>query len=453
MNSPNFGKQQIILQSCCFFDYEKSQTPQALHQNKNIFDKKNKKRLDSEHIPFSKNYKNIYLQTKMNLDKIKSKIEGIQNNNEEYASSIDKLKKENKALKDTINNLVLQLDKVFLMAETSKNNEMNIIEMNKNNKQEIKEMKNKINTLTIENEELLRKIKENQINTVARNNNIKKIINLDSEGNNNKIKNKIIINNKNQLKKHISDTNFLRKMNRKRSITERNDINIDLINKLNKENIELKNKINEENNISMSIFNEKEAQIKNLLQENYDLNLKVKELQSVNKKFDNSDKKMDDLIRENDENTKKLKLLENVNIENIYLSNKLIEADNKIADYIKKYENMNLKYNELKEMYRGSEKSDETCNEVYINKNKYEKIKDNCKQEINYINDKNNIYNNYNNLQIKYEDLLKEKNELKSNFNDLLSEYNKNKDQFNEGIDKIIKLKEDNTEYKKDNSV
>ena len=166
----------------------------------------------------------------MNLDKIKSKIEGIQNNNEEYASSIDKLKKENKVLKDTINNLVLQLDKVFLMAETSKNNEMNIIEMNKNNKQEIKEMKNKINTLTIENEELLRKIKENQINTVERNNNIKKILNIDSEGNNNKIKNKIIINNKNQLKKHISDTNFLRKMNRKRSITERNDINI-VINK------------------------------------------------------------------------------------------------------------------------------------------------------------------------------------------------------------------------------
>lgn len=43
MNSPNFGKQQIILQSCCFFDYEKSQTPQALHQNKNIFDKKIRK--------------------------------------------------------------------------------------------------------------------------------------------------------------------------------------------------------------------------------------------------------------------------------------------------------------------------------------------------------------------------------------------------------------------------
>ena len=35
MNSPNFGKQQIILQSCCFFDYDKCQTPKANISNKN----------------------------------------------------------------------------------------------------------------------------------------------------------------------------------------------------------------------------------------------------------------------------------------------------------------------------------------------------------------------------------------------------------------------------------
>ena len=29
MNSPNFGNQQILLQSCCFFDSERSQTPHA----------------------------------------------------------------------------------------------------------------------------------------------------------------------------------------------------------------------------------------------------------------------------------------------------------------------------------------------------------------------------------------------------------------------------------------
>ena len=31
MNSPNFGNQQILLQSCCFFDSERSQTPHASH--------------------------------------------------------------------------------------------------------------------------------------------------------------------------------------------------------------------------------------------------------------------------------------------------------------------------------------------------------------------------------------------------------------------------------------
>ena len=137
MNSPNFGKQQIILQSCCFFDYEKSLTPHPSHQKINYSDKNNKKKTGSARISYSKNYKNVYLQTKMNLDKIKSKIDGIKNNNDEYVSSIDKLKNENKALKDTINNLVLQLDKVFNIAEAAKNNEMNIIEMNKSNKQEI----------------------------------------------------------------------------------------------------------------------------------------------------------------------------------------------------------------------------------------------------------------------------------------------------------------------------
>ena len=109
MNYPNFGKQQIILQSCCFFDYEKSLTPHASRQNINYINN-NKKKIDTGRISYSKNYKNVYLQTKMNLDKIKYKIEGIQNNNDEYTSSKEKLQKENKALKDTINNLIVQLD-------------------------------------------------------------------------------------------------------------------------------------------------------------------------------------------------------------------------------------------------------------------------------------------------------------------------------------------------------
>ena len=61
-NSPNVGKQQIILQSCCFFDYQRSQTPNTPHtphpSHKKIhyFDMKYKKKLDSEIISCSKNY-------------------------------------------------------------------------------------------------------------------------------------------------------------------------------------------------------------------------------------------------------------------------------------------------------------------------------------------------------------------------------------------------------------
>ena len=149
-NSPNVGKHQIILQSCCFFDYQRSQTPHTTHtphpshKKINYFDMKYKRRLDSEIISCSKNYRNVYLQTKMNLDKIKSKIDEIQkNNSEKNISGKEKLKKENKALKETINNLILQLDKVFHLAETAKNNEMDLMESNNNNKQEMKLLKRK----------------------------------------------------------------------------------------------------------------------------------------------------------------------------------------------------------------------------------------------------------------------------------------------------------------------
>ena len=52
MNSSNYGKQQIILQSCCFFDYEKSQTPHAIHKTIN-FDINNQKLLNSARVTSS----------------------------------------------------------------------------------------------------------------------------------------------------------------------------------------------------------------------------------------------------------------------------------------------------------------------------------------------------------------------------------------------------------------
>ena len=42
MNSPNFGNQQILLQSCCFFDSDKSQTPHASHSLLKEFNQKKK---------------------------------------------------------------------------------------------------------------------------------------------------------------------------------------------------------------------------------------------------------------------------------------------------------------------------------------------------------------------------------------------------------------------------
>ena len=286
MNSPNYGKQQIILQNCSFFDYEKSHTPHASPENCNYFDmkKKNKNKIDSiMQTPYSKNYKTVYLQTKKNLDKIKSRIDGIQNNNDEYISSIEKLKKENKALKDTINNLIVQLDKVFNIAEIAKNNEMNTIEMNKNNKQELDNLKNKINSLTIEKEKLLKQIKEQEIDL--------KNININYQNNQMvNYKNKKI-NNKINHKRNISDVNigFVKKINNNIDVTENNEINenrqlIEIIDKLNQENEKLRNKMNEENSISINIFHEKEQQIQNLLQENYDLKQSIKELKITNEK-------------------------------------------------------------------------------------------------------------------------------------------------------------------------
>ena len=268
MNSPNFGKQQIILQSCCFFDYEKSHTPHASHLNVKYFDdknnKNNKKKYDSTRISFSKNYKNIYLQTKMNLDKIKSKIDGINNNNNECASSIEKLKNENKALKDTINNLVLQLDKVFHIAEAAKNNELNIIEMNKNNKQEIKDMQSRINTLTIENEELIKQIKDYDVNsknaeTIYKLDQLKKIKSNDYDAN--LCKSQILMN-KNKTKRRISDSNFynFKKGRKSRNKTDNNE-----------EIRDYQYKINEEENTSLEYYNEIEQQMQYLSQENYNL--------------------------------------------------------------------------------------------------------------------------------------------------------------------------------------
>ena len=150
MNSPNFGKQQIILQSCCFFDYDKCQTPKAHSPNLN-FTNQNKNRINSSRI--SEKNKSILSKNKSNMDLIKSKFDEMRKN------EVDKLKNENKVLKDTINNLILQLDKTFRIAENVKHKEKNISQMNSYKQNEIMNMKNKINSLIYEKQQLLNQIK------------------------------------------------------------------------------------------------------------------------------------------------------------------------------------------------------------------------------------------------------------------------------------------------------
>ena len=277
-NSPNVGKQQIILQSCCFFDYQRSQTPNTphtphpSHKKINYFDMKYKKRLDSEIISYNKNYRNVYLQTKMNLDKIKSKIDEIQkNNSEKNSSGKEKLKKENKALKETINNLILQLDTVFHFAESAKNNEMDLIESKNNNKQEMKLLKYKIDTLIIEKEELLKQIKGQD----------KSLNNCMTESNQSSQTKKIginkrIKNSQNLGKKYITSNSSNR--NSKNYFTENKELDnkkyIDIINSLKQENVKLKNKLNEQSENE----NEKEENYKNLLEENFNLKQDINEL-------------------------------------------------------------------------------------------------------------------------------------------------------------------------------
>ena len=153
MNSPNFGKQQIILQSCCFFDYDKCQTPKAQSPNLN-FTSQTKNRINSSRI--SEINKNIISKNKSNMDLIKSKFDEMRKN------EVDKLKNENKVLKDTINNLILQLDKTFRIAENVKNKEKNISQMNSYKENEILNMKNKINSLIFEKQQLLDQIKSQE---------------------------------------------------------------------------------------------------------------------------------------------------------------------------------------------------------------------------------------------------------------------------------------------------
>ena len=343
MNSPNFGNQQILLQSCCFFDSERSQTPHPTNSIVKDFSIKVNKKSGS---PKQKLYHYKKLSLNINngyndSNKIISKNDVVKDRKEENALKIKKLKKDNKALKETIKNLTSQLDRVCSIAETAKNNEINTLNLSIFNEKEKNSLLNKIENLTKEKEDLKKEIekKEEEYNNYKINNKIEELNN----------KNKIIDNEK-KHRKFISELSSgfenIKQMNNELSITVNKEINDNkkyklIINNLNQENEKLKKKIDEQINICVNNLkeklNEKEKCIQSLIIENNDLKKDIKSLREIERKYEDIYKKniflndinnkYNDLIKENKELNNKLKILENKNKDNHDLSNKLLETE------------------------------------------------------------------------------------------------------------------------------
>ena len=227
MNSSNFGNQQILLQSCCFFDSERSQTPHANNTIVKDFNIKVNKKSGSPKISHPKqnnyHYKNLSLH--LNRENIYSNKslpnnDKIEDNKEENILKIIKLKNDNKALKETIKNLTSLLDRVCSIAETAKNNEINSLHLNNCNEQEKTNLINKIENLKKEKEELKKEIekKEEEYNNYKINNKIEELNN----------KNKIIDNEK-KHRRFISELSNefenIKQINNNLSITVNKEIN------------------------------------------------------------------------------------------------------------------------------------------------------------------------------------------------------------------------------------
>ena len=249
MNSPNFGKQQIILQSCCFFDYEKSQTPHTSHSSISFSNNNNTNKLNSSRI--SEKNRPIFSKNKSNMDLIKSKFYEMRKN------EIQKLKNENKVLKDTINNLISQLDKTFHIAENVKNKEKNISE----------NMKNKINNLIIEKQQLLKQIQKQENNFSNNRRNSWTNIRMNKFGHKN-----IISEINNDLNKSLEKSVLLTESIESKNELKYNTNYFDMINHLKKENNKLKNQLNLDNinRVSIDLYNDKEINTSSI--KNYDMN-------------------------------------------------------------------------------------------------------------------------------------------------------------------------------------
>ena len=422
MNSPNFGKQQIILQSCCFFDYDKCQTPNA--QSPNItFSNSTKNRINSGGI--SEKSKNIFPTNKSNMDLIKSKFDEMRKN------EVNKLKSENKVLKDTINNLILQLDKTFRIAENVKNKEKNISQINTFKENEIINMKNKIDSLIVEKQQLLDKIKTQEGS----------VYNRKSWSN--------IQNPKFLHKRNISFTNY--------EYNNIKDKNI-CITETNKDDTERNNKYDTDWNkhfCEEKINNEKTKKNNNKgIRVLYDKRLNKRTYIFNKKKTDNSEReyplmKSRNILDKHNNNYNSLRekyenLLKEKNELKINFHGLLNECDNNRI----KYNTEELSFNKENSFIKSNINSTQITNDSIYLKNKIsdlEKINNELKQKLNEIENKE---------KTKYDSLLNKYNKLYSEMSILKTEYNKqikNKEdmiqEINNKYNNIIK------EYNNKNSV
>ena len=432
MNSPNFGNQQILLQSCCFFDSEKSQTPHASHTLLKDYNMRKKNICASPKISYSNGNLNSFKKFQF-LEDYNNDSNDLIIDNKNEQQIISKLKKHNKALKETIKNLTSQLDRVCNIASKAKKNEMNTIQKNNDNEQEKALLLNEIENLKKEKDTLKMEFdrKEEEIKNYKLKNKINEI------KNNNKIKN-----NEYKRKRFITDMSDefenIKPMNNSLSISVNKEINENkkyknTINKLSQDNVLLKNRIDEQLSALSERIKEKDKNIQDLKDENFILKTNLKNLQ-IN-------------INDNDEiNIKEKGNEENeLKEENMSLSNKLIEAGKTISEYILKYDDAIKKYNEIKNQSKQLEKEKNDLNiQLLIQKNKYE-------EKIKVENTKLKENNNY--IQKNYDILLKEKDEINSNYNTLLNEFNNTKSKLDSYLETINNLKEDNNEYISDNTL
>ena len=414
MNSPNYGNQQILLQSCCFFESEKSQTPHASHTLLKEFKMRKKNKSGSPKLSLSngnldsfKKYNILENNTEDNTDLI------LSNKNDKLI--IAKLKRHNKALKETIKNLTSQLDRVCCIAMKVKNKEMDTIQDNNNQKE--KNLKKEKNNLKIETNK-----KDDEYKKYKLNNKIKEII-----------KHNTIKNEDNYKRKFITEINdepdsvIQKKANLSISVNKEMSYR-NIINELSKENTLLKNKAEEQ----INSFNEKlylkEKNIRDLIEENLALKTNINGKKNIKDKY-----KIEEINKEE----------ENIDLkkENDNLSNKLIEAGKLIKKYEEKFNDLSKKYNNIIILLKKTEKENKNLNSL-IQKNEKE-IKT---EDIQIKNDFDKI------IKIN-ENLIKEKNRINLNYNELMKRYDILRAKSDENLEIINKLKENNNEYISDNTL